>query len=462
MAEFISLLSEASHHVDKAKSLIINLGGNTNYYAGEGHDHIATDGSVTFGRPGLRGDAQKINLEIRDLEISQIPLVSERNDLINSYIQAATNGTLTEEFTAQAVNRLGEIDADIAAIDAQIEVEKSNLESEFQNIYESKLEELEASFESIPPFESDLREAILEEIELRESLFNSGITEPYMQEVLLDMSRNDSAGIRNSVDRIVDGDVNMYTFTELEVPLGEAIAFDRNFDPTSQVALFVPPSDRILVTSRNAGGFYVGNGNILMRDDQGTVVMVHEVNHALNSDNNDIFLDGQTGDARRAITSFTTEVRAYDVDNRYFDEMETTVAALAASTTLADYKKIILGELGYDPENLVGNQIHLAEQVDNIIADLPEDLTDVDDLSPDQQRQIESLFISDLILVRSDLYEEAADQYENNEEVRDILNEIMTDGPGGNFDNSDPNPPEPEPEVESEPLSWWERIFGGG
>ncbi len=458
MAEFISLLGVASEHVEKAKSLIVKLGGNTNYYAGEGHDHIATDGSVTFGRPGLRGDAQRINLEIRELEISQLPLVSERNDLINNYIQASMDGLVTEEVTAETVRILTEIDSKIASIDDQIENEKINLESEFQNIYESKLEELESNFESIPPFESDLRESILEEIELRESLFNSGVTEPYMQDVLLGMSRNESEGIRNSVDRIVEGDVNMYTFTELEVPLGEAIAFDRNFDPTSQVALFVPPEDRILITSRNAGGFYVGNGNILMRDDQGTVVMVHEVNHALNADNNDIFLDGQTGDARRAITSFTTEVRAYDVDNRYFDEMETTVAALAASTTLADYKKIILGELGYDPENLVGNQIHLADQIDNIIADLPEDLADI---TPDQERQIESLFISDLILVRSDLYEEAADQYENNEEVRDILNEIMSDGPGGNFDNSDPNPPEPEP-AEEEPLSWWERIFGGG
>ena len=458
MAEFISLLGVASEHVEKAKSLIVKLGGNTNYYAGEGHDHIATDGSVTFGRPGLRGDAQRINLEIRELEISQLPLVSERNDLINNYIQASMDGLVTEEVTAETVRILTEIDAKIASIDDQIENENINLESEFQNIYESKLEELESNFESIPPFESDLRESILEEIELRESLFNSGVTEPYMQDVLLGMSRNESEGIRNSVDRIVEGDVNMYTFTELEVPLGEAIAFDRNFDPTSQVALFVPPEDRILITSRNAGGFYVGNGNILMRDDQGTVVMVHEVNHALNADNNDIFLDGQTGDARRAITSFTTEVRAYDVDNRYFDEMETTVAALAASTTLADYKKIILGELGYDPENLVGNQIHLADQIDNIIADLPEDLADI---TPDQERQIESLFISDLILVRSDLYEEAADQYENNEEVRDILNEIMSDGPGGNFDNSDPNPPEPEP-AEEEPLSWWERIFGGG
>ncbi len=458
MAEFISLLGVASEHVEKAKSLIVKLGGNTNYYAGEGHDHIATDGSVTFGRPGLRGDAQRINLEIRELEISQLPLVSERNDLINNYIQASMDGLVTEEVTAETVRILTEIDSKIASIDDQIENEKINLESEFQNIYESKLEELESNFESIPPFESDLRESILEEIELRESLFNSGVTEPYMQDVLLGMSRNESEGIRNSVDRIVEGDVNMYTFTELEVPLGEAIAFDRNFDPTSQVALFVPPEDRILITSRNAGGFYVGNGNILMRDDQGTVVMVHEVNHALNADNNDIFLDGQTGDARRAITSFTTEVRAYDVDNRYFDEMETTVAALAASTTLADYKKIILGELGYDHENLVGNQIHLADQIDNIIADLPEDLADI---TPDQEHQIESLFISDLILVRSDLYEEAADQYENNEEVRDILNEIMSDGPGGNFDNSDPNPPEPEPS-EEEPLSWWERIFGGG
>jgi len=456
MAEFLSRLSNASSNIDKAKSLITLLGGNSSYYAGNTHMH-GTDGSVTFGRPGLKGEAQKINLDISNLEISQIPLVEERQDLIDRYINSDS-----QVERDQIVEDFNLVNSTIADIDAQIEAEKINLEGEFQNVYDNRILSLENNFESLPPFESELRETILKEIEIRESLFNSGITEPYMQDVLVDMSRNDSKGIRNSVDRIIDGDVNMYTFTELEVPLGEALTFDRNFDPTTQVALFVPPDDRILVTSQNAGGFFVGNGNILMRDDQGTVVMVHEVNHALNVDNNEIFLEGQLGDSRRAITSFTTEIRAYDVDNRYFNNMEATVAALAASTTIADYKKIMLGELGYDPENLSGNQIHLADQIDRIIEDLPENL---DNISTDQQRQIESLFISDLILVRSDLYEEAADQYENNEEVREILNEIITEGPGGNFDNSDPNPPElaPEPESETEtPISWWERLFGGG
>jgi len=432
MSNIILHLNNASSHVRTALSKLSSAGGNNNLNNTDtaGEDHVHDEGSASYDRPNLPAAAQAIDDRIEGFEDQQIALIAKKERIARRLLSATSPDEI------QIINaELAAIDTEIAAIDGQIAGEKNLLDNEFVNIHNETITDLETRLASIPthPTMAAARLELREEIRLRNELFAAGIDEPYMLDNLVDMSDSSDEAVRNTVDRVLDGDVTVHTFGDIEAPLSEALAKDPTFNPETQVALYRPPNDEIRIYSGSAGGFFTEDGNVLIRDDQGSLLFVHEVNHALNEDGNSDFVGDHTGTDRRAIESFTTEVRAYDLDNRYADEAETTVNNLQSAPAGSDPETVILNELGYDPANLTGNQVHVATQVSEIADGLPEDLTNI---TTEQQAQIERLFIADLVLVDSDLYGTASDAYSNSESVRDTLNQIVTEGPGGNTDNS--------------------------
>lgn len=443
MADFISLLDNATSKIISAMAMMAQtvtapsptVSNATVIDAHEGHEGEGTDASLANPLPGLTGDARKIDNEIGALEREQADLLEERR------MQLAIASVFGAGDSAR--ERMAEIDERLAEIQTEIDDKNVLLRAEFDQIHNDSIADLEARLAGLPshPNFSDLRFEIQQEIDQRNELFAAGITEPYHLDVLIDMSNSSDPLERNTFDRVLNGDVTLLSYSDQEATLEEALAFDRNFDPRTEIALRLPPNDRIKIYPRNVGGLSLGDtGFILLKDNQGERVLIHEVNHSINADNNLDHIGTHTGDDREAIRSFTTEVRAYSVDNRYESDAIASASSVAAAHPRANRTNIILNDLGYDPANLVGNQVHIAEAVEEVTAGFP---PPPNALSDEQIAQIERIYIADFILdhdiaVDNPIYDEAVAQYDATTTVKDTINEIIVDGVGGIEDNGPP------------------------
>ena len=433
MHDFVSLLDSASSKIRNAMSMMLETVSGAN--GADAHEG-ASDASITNSIPGLTGDAKTIDSGIDKLEREQADLLDERRRLVEQLRM------LPDGARPGILAQIAAVDQRLAEIQPELDTERGLLGDEFVQIHNDTIADLEAQLLSIPnhPAFHIERAAITAEIAQRNDLFNAGITEPYLMDELIDMSNSPDPLVRNTYQRILDGDVTLLTFSEQEASLEDALAYDRDFDPRTEIALYLPPDDRIRIYKKSVGGLSLGDsGFILIKDGKGESVLVHEVNHSLNADSNTDFIGSHTGDDREAIRSFTTEVRAYNVDNTFESDASATASSVSSAHPRADRAQIILNDLGY-PNPPVGNQVHIAEAVQEVTAGFP---PPPNPLSDEQIAQIERIYIADHILdhdilTDNPVYDEAVAQYDATETVRDTINEIIIDGAGGIEDNTLP------------------------
>lgn len=433
MSDFVILLDNASAKIRSALSIIAQtVEASTVVNAHEGHEG-GGEASITNPLPGLTGDAATIDRTIDGLERDQADLLDERRRLEQLL------RVLPDAARADLLAQIADVDNQIADLQTQIGDQRVLLEAEFEVLHNTSISDLEAQLANIPnhPAFHIERFAIEQEINRRNELFAAGITEPYFLDELIDMSNSSDPLIRNTFQRVLDGDVTLLSFSEQEASLQDALAYDPGFDPRTEIAVRLPPDDRIRVYKRTVGGLSLGStGFILLKDGRGESVLVHEVNHAVNAANNLDFVGEHTGDDREAIRSFTTEVRAYDVDNSFETKAGNTASTLESAHPNANRVNIILNDLGYDPAMLEGNQVHIAEAIADVTSGFPPPPAT---LSDDQIAQIERIYIADHILdhdpATNPVYDEAVERYDETETVRDTINEIILDGVGGNENN---------------------------
>jgi len=424
MATLISALENALSKIQSARASLNTPSTNLSISVYSNRSTSLITSLPKDGVTDIRGN-------IYDLEQEQIELFVLRAELIE-ILENIEDDPLYALAKIQITLRIRNLTNDLELIEGQILTEKQLLlDSEIAD-HNNTIADLEAQRDFLV---SDALIALEAEIALRKELFALGQTEPHILDVLVEMSLDESIGIRNSVDRILDGTVNLMSFQEAKVPLSIALEFDPSFDPETQTALYILPSNDIFIIPSGAGGWFKSDNHVFFNGDVQARLIVHEVNHALNRDSNSAFIGTHTGDDARAIYSFTTEVRAYDVDNRFYDDTDELVTLLESTPSRANFNDTILSQLGYDVTNLTGNEVFIAEHVATVTAGLPADLNN---LTAEQHLQLERLFIADLVLIDSSLYSAAADGYGDTESVRNVINQIMIDGPGGNTDNSAP------------------------
>ena len=403
------------------------------------NDSSNTDNSSTEALAASGATGNDTARDISDARSDQEDLLDERRRL-----QAILDrGFLPFEDAQELRDRIAEIDIEIADLDVTIASDMEVIQTQYTTEIEATIADLNTQLGALPPYgvsttTDSMRAAIESEIALREDLLAQGINEPNLQDRIVEMSNSDDAGIRNTVDRIREGDVEFYSFNEVEVPLSVALAEDPNFDPSTHTAIYRDPPDNtsILFAPNSAGGYHVGDGVILIKNNQGEIVIVHEVNHALNSSNNAGGVpEGATADQTSSIQSFTTELRAYSVDNRFADEAADTVTNLEGLASGTDPEATILADFGYDPATATGAEAFLVTEIQDFADTLP---TDLNTITPAQQAQLESFYVADLVLNHDTLYQGFQEDYINDPVVRDAINDLILNGPNGNILNSDP------------------------